>query len=209
MNAPEAFIIKEFYPSEFVLGLRNDCFNRGLKIEPSWHPLKVECPDYHRLHDNYPKAHVKQKFHAFYHHGYEKDNKSLFESFSEIFEIKNFLADNHYEVYNKPSDKVIARVNVHHYPRGGGYQMEHIDPANDFARIQTLICASHKGQDFKSGGVYARTENNGLKYFLDDSVEPGDLLIISPDIQHGVAPIDEKLPYNSLVFLVLYIYIIF
>lgn len=196
LNKPEAIIIKSFYSSEKILEIRNNCYASGLTTEPSWHPLKEQCPDYHRLHDNYPGAYVKQKFHAFYHHGYIDGNNKLFSFFSEIFEIKNFLATRNYNLKNSPLKRVVARVNVHHYPVGGGYQMEHIDPAQDFAKVQTLICASKKGEDFEKGGVFARMEKGGTKYYLDDFLDPGDLLIISPDIHHGVDPIDPSLDYS-------------
>jgi hypothetical protein len=196
LNKPDAIVVKSFYPKQKVLSLRNSCFKRGMETDAEWHPLKEGCPDYHRLHDNYPQAYVKQKFHAFYHHGYQTKNAELFDDYKEIFEIKNFLADKEYSIHNSPKDRIVARINVHHYPRGGGYQMEHIDPANDFARIQTLICASEKGKDFFEGGVYGREHEKGKKYFLDDYLKPGDLLIISPDIHHGVHPIDEEEEYS-------------
>jgi len=196
LKTPEALIIREFYPSEKIHELRNLCFDRGITSESTWHPLKEGCPDYHRLHDNYPGAYVKQKFHAFYHHGYLKENEELFQYFSEIFELKNYLSDAVYSTKGLPLEKLVARINVHHYPVGGGYQAEHIDPARDFARIQTLICGSKKGVDFQNGGVFGRMEKGGTKYYLDDYLEPGDLLIISPDIHHGVDPIDPNEPYS-------------
>ena len=198
IKSPEAFIVKQFYSKEFVLGLRTRAFEWGTREEASWHPFYDNCPDYHRLHDNYPKAYVKQKFHGFYLHNYNKTNEEIFLKMKDIFELKNKLAGFQAEEFmnNIPSDGVLPRINLHHYPKGGGYQAEHIDPAGPFAQIQTLIVASSYGFDFKQGGVYAKEKLGGEKFYLDSYTQPGDMIVISPTIPHGVDPIDSELEYS-------------
>jgi hypothetical protein len=198
INAPQAFVVKGFYDARTILEFRNVAYQTGLSSEPSWHPLHDGCPDYHRLHDNYPKAHVKQKMHAFYYHGWYSQNKAKFDFFAEIFAMKNFLAgypENEF-LPNIPSDGFVARVNIHHYPKGGGYQTEHIDPVGKHAQIQTLICASEFGKDYQKGGVYGRATPGGERTYLDPFMKPGDLLVMSPGIQHGVDYVDPELPYE-------------
>jgi hypothetical protein len=195
---PQAFAVKSFYDRDAIIAFRNDVFRRGQETEPSWHPLVDDCPDYHRLHDNYPKAYVKAKMHAFYFHGWYPHNKRIFEFFKEIFHLKNFLAgfqDGEF-MHNIPSDGFIARVNVHHYPRGGGYQAEHIDPVGKHAQIQTLIIGSEFGQDYRQGGVYGRSAAASPATYLDPLVGPGDMLVMSPGIPHGVAAIDPDADYE-------------
>jgi hypothetical protein len=198
INSPEAFVVKAFYNARHILQLRNTAFQVGLTSEASWHPLHNDCPDYHRLHDNYPKAHVKQKLHAFYYHGWYPHNKDQFDFFSEIFLMKNFLAGFPETEFlgNVPSDGFIARINIHHYPRGGGYQAEHIDPLGKHAQIQTLIAASEFGKDYSKGGVFARSDAGAEKAYLDPYMKPGDLLVMSPGIQHGVESVDPDLSYD-------------
>lgn len=198
IKTPEAFIVKKFFSKKFITDLRIRTFEWGKSERSSWHPLYDGCPDYHRLHDNYEKAHVKQKFHGFYHHNYNKENTEIFNSMKEIFILKNQLSGFSSEDFmnNIPSDGVLPRINVHHYPKGGGYQAEHIDPTGGFAKIQTIIIASTYGVDFKSGGVYAREELNGKKFYLDPYTQPGDMIVISPAIPHGVEPIDSDLEYS-------------
>ncbi|MEX0811984.1 MAG: hypothetical protein WD048_07185 [Chitinophagales bacterium] len=195
---PEAYIVKKFYSEEFVTGLRNSCFNWGQAEDASWHPFYDDCPDYHRLHDNYPKAYVKQKFHGFYHHNYVNKNKDIFSHMRDIFLIKNKLAGFKEEEFleNIPSDGIVPRINVHHYPRGGGYQSEHIDPDGPFAQIQTLIAGSKYGVDFKTGGLFARKNKNSEKFYLDSYTDIGDMIVISPAIFHGVDPIDPDVKYS-------------
>jgi len=195
---PEAFIVQGFYDRDAILKLRDETFAAGLASEASWHPLHDECPDYHRLHDNYPKAYVKQKMHGFYYHGWYPHNRDKFAFFAEIFAIKNRLAGLPENAFlrNVPSDGFIARINIHHYPRGGGYQAEHIDPVGRHAHIQTLVAASEFGRDYRTGGVYARATASDQRTYLDAPLKPGDLLVMSPGIPHGVDPIDPDLPYQ-------------
>lgn len=196
--APEAFVVKQFYDRAFILNLRAEMFRRGLETEPSWHKLEDDCPDYHRIHDDYPQAHVKSKMHAFYLHGWYEHNRDIFEAFKEIFAIKNVLGGHPEDAFiaNKPSDGVVARVLIHNYPSGGGYQEEHIDPVADFAKLQTLVAASQYGEDFFEGGLYAKSTPEGERNYIDPMTEPGDLMLISPGIRHGVAPVDPESAYD-------------
>lgn len=192
INNPEAFIIKNFYPAKKITAIRNENFQWGLNTEPSWHPCYDGVPDYHRIHDNYPQAHVKARMHAFYHHGFYKENDKLFSFFAEIFKLKNFLAGypEDYFIKNIPSQNQIARVNLHNYPVGGGGQSEHIDPISKFATLQTIVQASQIGVDYRKGGLYAREVVNGEKFYLDKHTSIGDLIVLSPGIAHGVEIID-------------------
>jgi len=201
IHEPEVFVVKEFYPANEILALRERTFRAGQSSEPSWHPLKEGCPDYHRLHDNYEKAYVKGKIHTFYHHGYLEKNAPLFDYFREIFEMKNHLAGfaGGGNITNRPLDGLVARVNLHHYPKGGGYQAEHIDPAGRHARIQTLVQASRLGEDFQRGGLFARETPTSERFYIDRFTGPGDFMVLSPAIQHGVDTVDPEdvLDWNS------------
>src|SRR5882757_5510133 len=136
--------------------------------------------------------------HAFYYHSWYAQNRKKFEFFSDIFKIKNFLAGFSESEFlsNIPSDGFIARINIHHYPRGGGYQAEHIDPVGKHAQIQTLVAASEFGDDYATGGVFARSIAGGAKIYVDPHMKPGDMLVMSPGIHHGVDPVDPVQPYE-------------
>jgi hypothetical protein len=198
INEPQAFIVKKFYAAADIINLRSETFKSGLQSEPSWHPLINDCPDYHRLHDNYPKAYVKQKMHGFYFHGWYAHNRLKFDFFSEIFCMKNFLAGHGERQFldNIPAAGFVARINIHHYPKGGGYQAEHIDPVGKHAQVQTLIAASQFGADYRQGGVFARAAPGADRIYFDALMRPGDLLVMSPGIRHGVDFVDPDVPYD-------------
>jgi hypothetical protein len=194
----EIFIVKKILDPSFCISLRNESFTWGQESESSWHPFFDNCPDYHRLHDNYPNAHVQQKFHAFYRHNYQCKNNLIFHEMKDLFILKNRLAgfeDNEF-FNNVPSNGIVPRINVHHYPIGGGYQAEHIDPSGPFAQIQTLIAASKFGSDYKTGGVYARKNKTENKLYIDHLTDIGDMMVLSPSIPHGVSPIDSNEKYS-------------
>ncbi|HTA77714.1 MAG TPA: hypothetical protein VK791_11185, partial [bacterium] len=114
--------------------------------------------------------------------------------FKEIFEMKLFLAGPGTEnpLKHIPSQGVIARVNFQQYPRGGGYQAEHIDQHGKYALVQTIVQASTQGKDFQTGGLFVRETADSKPYMIDQHTVPGDLMILSTAIRHGVAPVDEQ-----------------
>ncbi len=195
IDKPDVYIVKEMFPKELIKDLRKSTFKWGLNTEPRWMPLFDNCKNYHRLHDNYPKAFVKQKFHGFYYHGWLNDNL-IFDTFMKIFHLKSMLGGYATDDFlkNKPSDGVVARVVVHHYPKGGGYQSEHVDPHHKHSMVQTLIVASNYGIDFKKGGVYIRPKKNRI--FLDKYTKAGDMIIMSTRYPHGVEKIDSQYNYS-------------
>ena len=197
VDAFDVIIVKQMYDPREVRALRDRAFEWGRATESSWHPCLDGCPDYHRLHDNYPQAHVKSRMHAFYRHGFYEHNAELMKFFGEVFAVKCHLAgvarDSFIE--NKPSEGPIARVNIHHYPIGGGYQAEHIDPVSPFARIQTLVMASQIGVDYTAGGLYARPAPDAEPCRVDPHTTIGDMVVLSPGVQHGVAAVDPDTPY--------------
>jgi hypothetical protein len=187
----ETYVVKQFYPAERIRAFREFLKTVAQASEPSWHACLDGCPDYHRINDEYPKSWVKAKMHSYYFHRWNK-HRDMFADFKEIFEIKNVLAgagkDDHFD--SIPSSGVISRVVSHQYPRGGGYLAEHVDPTSPFALIQTIIQASTFGEDFFSGGLYVRHSANSKPEMIDHVTQMGDLIVASPHIHHGVAPID-------------------
>ncbi|QJR81847.1 hypothetical protein CA267_014305 [Alteromonas pelagimontana] len=194
------YIVKQMFSPDTINFVKSQC-EQLEKLNPaSWNPCVDHCPDYHRKHYNYPKAYVKSIQHAYYFHRWN-GNCQLFSTFYRIFEWKAKLAESSSaETYlsHVPSDGPIARIVVHHYPKGGGGQEEHIDPESPYARIQTIVQASVPGRDFSQGGLYINSETTG-KAYLDGLTIQGDLIVMSPAIKHGVESIhsEQSLDWES------------
>lgn len=192
------YIVRGLYSSELVDKIKTYCLSFAQSNKASWHSCVDGCPDYHRLHHNYPGAYVSSIQHAYYFHPWN-GNKELFDIFLSLFELKAKLASraNTATSYlnNIPSDGPIGRILVHQYPWGGGGQEEHIDPVSPYAKIQTIIQASNPNQDFTEGGLYVNSPIFG-KIYLDGLSQKGDLIVMSPGIRHGVAPINPEAELN-------------
>ena len=184
------FVVEAFHPPERVRAFRELTGRIAASSPPSWHPLVDGVPDYHRVVDDHPQAWVRSRMHAFYFHAFN-GQQDLFAEFADIFRIKNLLAGEPEDAHlsARPSDGVVARVTSNQYPRGGGYLAEHRDPASPFARLQTIIQASEPGVDYEQGGLYVRGDD-GEVLLADPHSRMGDLFVLTPDVRHGVAPID-------------------
>jgi hypothetical protein len=195
----DAYVVKRFYPPERMVEFREFLWGFSQSQPPSWHPCLEGCPDYHRINDEYPHSYVRSRMHGFYFHRWNA-NRRIFEQFKDLFTIKNRLAGKTKDAYwdTLPSDGVISRITIHQYPKGGGYQVEHMDPTSPFALIQTILQASCPGEDFQTGGLYFRKHEGGEIHRMDLLTQTGDLIVLSPQIRHGVAPIDpgEKLDWS-------------
>jgi hypothetical protein len=195
----EVLIVKSYISEERIEEFKKFCLQFSKEHEATWTPCVDGCPDYHRIHNNYPNAYVPSVQHAFYFHPWNENSEKLKE-FQDIFSLKAALAEGEVNSFmtNLPSQGPIARLVCHQYPKGGGGQEEHIDPVSPFARVQTIIQASKPGADYFEGGLYVR-EKSGAKIDVDKCTEKGDLVVASPGIRHGVAPIDpaEKLDWAS------------
>jgi hypothetical protein len=195
----EVFIVRNFMSTLAVDKFKKFCVDFSNELEASWHPCIEGCPDYHRIHHQYPDAHVKSTQHGYYFHPWNDNFEYLnsFECFSEIFEFKaratgkksiDFIS-------NTPSKGPIARILCHQYPPGGGGQDEHIDPVSPFATVQTIVQASDPGKDYLVGGLYINDSKYGV-INIDFLTRKGDLILISPGVKHGVARIDPHEPLN-------------
>jgi hypothetical protein len=192
--AGDAYVVKAFYPRSLIDAYRAFLRDWAVQEQPSWHPCLDGVPDYHRINDEYPESWVKARMHSFYIHRFN-GNREWFAPFKEILELKNHLRnappDSNYDTL--PSSGVISRITSHQYPIGGGYLAPHIDPKSDFALVQTIVQASDMGTDFESGGLYYCPSASEPVY-LDQYSESGDLFVLTPDAEHGVAPVDPEKP---------------
>lgn len=99
---------------------------------------------------------------------------------------------------NIPSDGVIERLHVIHYPTGGGTISEHHDPYN-LSWFNCAIYCTEFGKDYHEGGFFMREAGTKNKIHLDSKVNIGDMVFFFPGLFHGVDPIDplDKVDFGS------------
>jgi hypothetical protein len=83
---------------------------------------------------------------------------------------------------------------VHHYPRGGGFMMNHCDTyfpvkLGDLPFYQVMAPLSVKGRDFTDGGGTLVTRQ-GERLNTDEIAGFGSLIVFDGRIQHGVDDVD-------------------
>ncbi|QET02566.1 hypothetical protein FOB72_11315 [Cupriavidus pauculus] len=190
----EVFIVRNFMDEKRVDDFKHFCIGLSRETPASWHPCLDGCPDYHRIHHQYPQAFVRSTQHGYYFHPWNDNFATFaeFPGFEEIFELKARAAGSSFAAYrsNVPSAGPIARIVCHQYPPGGGGQEEHIDPVSPFAKVQTIIQASTPGEDYRKGGLYINDPEYGIVN-IDPLTKKGDLILASPGVKHGVASIDD------------------
>ena len=91
-------------------------------------------------------------------------------------------------------DDYCAIPTLQHYPKGGGHIARHADPAEPQKCVVSLTLSAY-GRDYHEGGFYL--ERGGEAVPVDEVLEPGDISIVRPDVQHGVWPVDPgTVPVN-------------
>ena len=85
---------------------------------------------------------------------------------------------------------------VHHYPRGGGFMMNHCDTyfpvkLGDLPFYQVMAPLSVKGRDFADGGGIVVTRQ-GERLNTDEIAGLGALVVFDGRILHGVDDVDPR-----------------
>jgi hypothetical protein len=85
---------------------------------------------------------------------------------------------------------------VHHYPRGGGFMMNHRDTyfpvkLGDLPFYQVMVPLSVKGRDFDEGGGIVVTRQ-GERINTDEAAGLGSIVVFDGRIVHGVDDVDPS-----------------
>ena len=97
---------------------------------------------------------------------------------------------------NPKEDGFWNACRVHHYPKGGGFMVEHKDThfpkvldSNELPFLQVMMILSTKGIDFSEGGNYIR-DRNGKQIYPEDLYGIGSIVMFDGGIAHGVQDVD-------------------
>jgi hypothetical protein len=156
-----------------------------------------------KRYNNFPRF-----FRTLYNPIWADDIYGMRSIFRKVSRVRNLI-------YGLPEDFAIEGVasngywtasRIHQYPAGGGFFIGHRDTTLlDVAKekgtgfFQVIIVMSKKGEDFDSGGAFI-DGSNGERLNIDDSVEPGDIVVYDGQTFHGVEDIDphRKLSLNTI-----------
>ena len=121
------------------------------------------------------------------------DVLGLFQHFDKYWDAFKVLSGQSPEAYknNIPSDGIVDRITLMHYPLNYGKITHHYDSP----RKQKLLLGgifSQIGQDYDIGenGFYL-VDKGDRKYFLENLARKGDLLCAYPAMYHGVPSVKK------------------
>ncbi len=197
----DIYLLKRAFTKSFCKNLINGAWKINQNQRKSFHKMKENCPNFHRLIDEkitkkYSANHIK---HAFYFFPWNKDPLKMYEKIYKKWRLFKYLGGfklNEYEK-NTPKDGVIDRFQIVHYPAGAGWLETHNDPFHN-QRVIISGFLSERNTDYKTGGFYYYKKNKKI-IDCDYHIETGDMLISYATVLHGVSQIDhfEKVNYNT------------
>ena len=132
-----------------------------------------------------------QRIAHFYRFSYlDKKIPEIFNLFEPLNVLRNKIAnlDENYSYYDEV-DGFISQPAVLHYPIGGGYMQEHVDPV-DPQKVEMVLSGSQRGIDFESGGLEIFIEDKWID--VEKHISKGDIVLFKPNVPHRVIPIDTK-----------------
>lgn len=163
----------------------------GSTTTAAWKPIRAGASNFHRRNEADPRSYVEGVFHQFNFFPWNPDPLGLFTLLRSVFEIRNLMAGVERDSYLglKPTNGATARIAVQFYPCGAGRMNLHRDPTGTHQAVVCLLVMSEAGTDYKEGGLVVE---HGIKYHPEFDCAPGDLIWLSPDVIHGVSPVDPN-----------------
>ena len=191
-----AYIIKEAINKSKLISLRERIHKFGMTTKESWHDTKEGIPDFHQIDDELKFFKQRKKAHTYHFFSWNKKDIEIYDLCTELLNLYAIINGNRenkfpFEITNP---NVVNRLQVHHYPLGGGYMSQHKDP-DTYTKTIAVIYMSKYGIDYENGGLYFHDKNN-KPHSIDCLVDIGDMVCAYPTITHGCKEIDLNKDFN-------------
>ena len=174
------YIVESGLDLAVIEKFRNNVFKFGKNKAESWHDVSIGIPNFHKIDDESKYFKIKKKVHCFNFFKWNDDSLEVFKNFEKFLNLFNFINKTENRILksiNESNTKDLAnRVQIFHYPPGGGYIQEHSDPTI-LNKSLFIFYLSSLNKDYKTGGLYIK--NSQEKYtYIDKSIvykekEPG------------------------------------
>ena len=184
-------IVRQYLNRRLTLEIRDYLKGIGQHSLPTYEPIEIGRPNFHRLNFDDERAHVRGCFHQFVFYPWNQDVFGLFQVFDNLFRLKNLITGNSPERFagRFGESGVVRRLAFQFYPSGRGFLNRHQDPYGDHQLTVPTVCFSEKPHDFQSGGAYIE-DSGGYRLYLDDETRLGDVVFFDARLTHGVEIID-------------------
>ena len=185
----DVYILRSAASKEFCKKIIRTLDNYSKNNETMTHKILDGVKNGYFVSKNLSDSGYKTNDRSFYFFSWNKDETMLYEDIINLYKplkILNGLKDDEITT-NIPSDGVVERVHVIHYPNGGGQISKHVDPTKLSNANFGLYCTQY-GKDYHKGGFFVENKKN-QKVELDKKIKLGDLVIFFPGLIHGVDPV--------------------
>ena len=133
---------------------------------------------------------------------------ALGETFVALARVRNFISQlpSDFAIF-EDADGFWTPARIHHYPRGGGFLVEHRDNFTPVVQrsggvlsySQPIVVMSRRGLDFTEGGGFV-VDTKGDRVHYEDFCELGDIVLYTGDTVHGVDDVDPHLAFDQTSF---------
>ena len=193
-------IIKKAISTDVSKQIIQNLHSIGTTTPTNFFKLKEDIPNFHSINDENVLAKIKMKVHGYYFFSWNKQSDYFFDKIQNVSNAFFELGGrNRSFVKNTTQDDYLFRLQIFHYPSGGGYTVVHSDPPG-LVKVTPILSLTEKGKDYHSGGAFLYNKSKE-KILVDDIVRQGDLVLFYPKMFHGVDPIDpsQETKWNSSI----------
>lgn len=193
--------MREFVAPQQVKRIREYLARIGGSSLPTYEPLALGSPNFHRLNADDERSIVRGCFHQFSFFPWNQDVFELFALMRPLFMVKNVLSGNPPERFlgRQGEHGVAARLAFQFYPQGSGFLNLHRDPVGSHQQVVPTVSFSQKGVDFHEGGAFL-VDRLGARHDLDALLQLGDCVLFDASTAHGIDVIDPTRRSNWLDF---------
>lgn len=186
------YVVRNAIDKDKLRTMRENVHQFGLTTEGSTQEIVDGIPNFHQIDDELEFYRLKKRAHVYHFFQWNEDTFGAFDLFKDVLDLYQVINGYGVEYFKdqSPSDDIVNRLQIHHYPSGGGYIANHRDP-DIFLKTIGITLMSEYGKDYKSGGLYL-LDYRANKLEVDPIWNVGDTVLAYPTIWHGCTPIDEE-----------------
>jgi len=186
----KVFILKDAFPKEEVHKLRKVIHQFGQTTPPSFHKILGNCPNFHNINEENTRYNVLMRVHSYHFFSWNDYPVDMNQYVFKALEVYETLCEQDPAkiIYNTCEDDIVTRIQVHHYPLGGGHTQLHRDPT-ELVKVAMIMMMTKVGVDYESGGLYF-LDMFGDKFYPEPSLDVGDIVVFYPRLLHGVEAVD-------------------
>lgn len=188
----DAYIFRNVFAPDRLRALRNEIYEYGKRTPSVSTKVLDGCPDGHVFTDTSTRTSGYQVVdHSYYFFRWNSDPLGLYTMYKEIWGIFKTMSGNDAGAFEKniPSQGLVDRIQVIHYPSGAGKITTHSDPPQGVQKMLIGTPMTESGKDYQKGGFFLLNEKKEPVNF-ESQIELGSITSVFPGMFHGVDVID-------------------